>query len=220
LPWSVERQGSPKKAVKQLDWSIIESSAQKHRLSHCVDNRKMKNRMPSVLYLYLLLSATTATASNFLSIRQQSSVSNATISLVDSSDGSIVATSTLSFAYKRPSIEATATDDSNYYIVGFPTDDPNGAAHLWELTSKLIVKNEWVQSENGLVFFDLQYSSIQSQLFGIAVNGTYGRVISRLDISGEEVTAEFMVACPYMWSVSCISSLSVTLSPFSFSTVS
>lgn len=155
-------------------------------------------RITSVLSLYVLIS-TTVTASNFISIRQQSSDGNATFSLIDSEDGSTVATSSLSFAYNRPLVEVTATDDSNFYVVSFPSDDPNGATHLWELSSKLAVKKQWTQPKGGLEFFDLQYSSLQSELFGIAVNGTYGRVISRLDTSGDEVIADFIVACPYMW---------------------
>jgi hypothetical protein len=152
----------------------------------------------SMLYLFL----STVSASEFLTIRQQDS-GYCEITLMESNnvDNTIDATSSLSFQYQTPLVETTSTDIGSYYVVSYPSDDPNGAAHLWELNSNLTVQNEWIQPANGLSFFDLQYSTIQSKLFGIAVNGTYGRIISYLDTTGDEVTATYIAPCPYMWYV-------------------
>jgi hypothetical protein len=158
---------------------------------------------------HVLLSMTVAMVSakhNVLVVQQVDPIGPATFSLHNTS-GDLVATSDFQVAYSRPLIEATATDSNTYYVVGFPNDDPDGSAHLYEFgqniddESDLTLMKEWVQPAGGLAFFDLQFSSLQQQLFGIAVNGTYGRVISHFDISGDEVTADYIVTLPYMWSV-------------------
>jgi hypothetical protein len=181
-----------------LCWIFHRAPANQHREQTPI-NILQKKRSPKMAHLTLFLLLGSASASQFLAVRQASTLGNASFSIVDTSYDQTVKTSDLSFAYKAPHVEATATDENTYYVVSYPLDDPNGVAHMWEFDEDLDVLKEWVQPAGGLSYFDLQYSSIQKKLFGIAVNGTYGRVISFLDSSKDYVTAEYLVTLPYMW---------------------
>lgn len=132
----------------------------------------LSNNRRCLLALGVSLLASTSYASQFLAIRQGSTLGNASFSIVDTITDETIQTSDLSFPYQYPHIEATANSNDNlYYVVSYPLDDPNGSAHLYELDSDLNLNKEWIQPAGGLMFFDLQYSTLQNQLYGIAVNG-------------------------------------------------
>lgn len=137
--------------------------------------------------LLAFLSLSSAHATVALLTRHSSPLGNSSFSLIDAEDATLVAVSSLAFPYQDPYVETCGAADAGFYVVGFPTGAPG--AILYQLDSHLNLVRTWAQPADGLTFFDLQWSASLDALFGIAVNGTYGRVISRFDISGPEVVA-------------------------------
>jgi len=126
----------------------------------------------------------------------QDQTGEATLSLF-SLAGEVIRTSSLHFVFRFPLVEATADPvQHQIYLVAFPNSEPG--AVLYILDEQLNVAST-IKSPD-LIFFDLQYSTSQNAIYGIAVNGTYGRVLSNFTI-GSTITAQPIAALPYMWFV-------------------
>ena len=70
---------------------------------------------------------------------------------------------------------------NTFYVVSYPT---GAGATIYYFDRSLSLLHTW--TPKSLSLFDLQYSARQKQMFGIAVNGTYGRVLSLFECVCDE----------------------------------
>lgn len=118
-------------------------------------------------------------------------------------NGGLVNSGDLQFSFRFPLVQVT-TDPHNkrVILVGYP-DGVEGAT-LWVMDSSLAVTKSFVNTK--FMYFDLQYSCSQQALYGIVVNGTYGRVLSRISVdSGESASYVPIKALPFMFYVNASS---------------
>ena len=114
-----------------------------------------------------------------------------------------MATTGFNVPFSWPSIQMTADRRHNKtYVVLFPDNQPIFQSNLYEIDSNTLEVN-YVWNNISYWFFDLQYSSSQSALYGIKVVSTYGRVLSNftLDKETNDITATELFSIPYMWYV-------------------
>ncbi len=156
-----------------------------------------------VLLLVAARADFASSSSNFV-VLQDPATSIASFVLVDSTSGSIVQNSSLHFAFPFPLLETTVDNErKEISVVAYPKN-ASGAV-LYVLDANLTVTQTLVQT--ALDFFDLQHSADRHTFFGIAVNGTYGRVLSdfTFDFAASSVHARPLAALPYMWYVNASS---------------
>ena len=145
-----------------------------------------------------MIFATKVSANSFAIFQDAQGV--ASLSLVDDF-GNFIRNSSLHFTFPFPLVETTVDQNSRQiYIIAFPKTVPG--AQLYILNEQLSVVFSGVSQ--GLQYFDLQYSPAQNAVYGIAVNGTYGRVLSNFTLN-TTVTARPLQALPYMWYVNASS---------------
>eukprot|EP00048_Salpingoeca_helianthica_P017736 m.238799 g.238799 ORF g.238799 m.238799 type:complete len:312 (+) comp22035_c0_seq1:76-1011(+) len=120
----------------------------------------------------------------------------ASLSLVND-EGVITKNSSLHFTFPFPLVETTVDQaHRRIYIIAFPKNV--AGAQLYILDEQLNVVFSGVSQT--VTYFDLQYSPGQDAIYGIAVNGTYGRVLSNFTLNST-VTYRPLQALPYMWYV-------------------
>lgn len=122
--------------------------------------------------------------------------------LVDD-EGQIVVTSPLSFSFRFPLVETTVDPQTRTcYVITYPSD-ATGAVLSALRGSDLSVAAQWRPAS--LQLFDLQYSVGQQALYGIAVQGRYGRVLSQFALTPADISARSIAALPFMWYVNASS---------------
>jgi hypothetical protein len=141
-----------------------------------------------------MLFAAQVQANSFAIFRDAQGV--ASLSLVDD-NGVTLLNSSLHFTFPFPLVETTVDQvHQRIYIITFPKGV--AGAQLYILNSQLSVAFSGVSTD--VQYFDLQYSPGQDAVYGIAVNGTYGRVLSNFTLNST-VNYRPLQALPYMWYV-------------------
>ena len=154
----------------------------------------------ALLLLLLALASLSLVSSKFFAILQNSSGS-ASFNVFDDA-GHVLQRSSTHFVFPFPLIETTA--DSNHeqiYVIGYPKGADGAALYVFD-TELNRVSSEVSKT---VQYFDLQYSAAQNTFYGIAVNGTYGRILSNFLTLGSNVTYRPIQALPYMWYVNASS---------------
>jgi hypothetical protein len=88
---------------------------------------------------------------------------------------------------------------NTWFLVTYPT---GAGATVYQLDGNtLAVVKKWTPAT--LSLFDLQFSPAQGAMFGIAVSGTYGRILSQFTLSpsSSDITARSLFTLPNMWYV-------------------
>ena len=118
--------------------------------------------------------------------------------------GKVMKHSSTKFVFDWPLVEMTAdTNTNDIYTVTYPEGYPGPV--LYHLDHNLELIYSWVNTPYS--FFDLQYSSVQSAMYGILVTTTYGRALSNftLDQPNDSITTKELYTLPYMWYVNASS---------------
>jgi hypothetical protein len=160
----------------------------------------------SVLVLLAWLAAVVTVQGTLLNVVRQDSQRAGYIEKYDSSaPNTVVAASDVeSFQFSWPLIQMTSnTKDKETYIVTYP--DSNPGAVLFHLDKNLQQIYTW--DNISFSFFDLQYSNLQSTLYGIYVSSTYGRVLSNFTVNAKSdtISVNQLFTLPYMWYVNASS---------------
>lgn len=163
--------------------------------------------MLSALTLSLILGVSNADSSNIVVVRQDYS-RRGFVEMVDSATGKTVE-SGIDFVFSWPYVQITTDSSSG---LTFLTAFPDGCQYpvLYKLSRDLNVIYTWDKAQ--LTWWDLQYSPLQSTLYGILVTadaygGMYGRTLSNYtfdEITGA-VTPVQLYTLPYMWYVNASS---------------
>lgn len=159
-------------------------------------------------------AAAAASSDNFYGILRDSSGA-ASVALYNASTGNVITSAPTSWNFAFPLVESTAVSRRQQVLsITFPTgtttaalyefnasdgSSGNGAADL--ALAALTTSSDW--------FFDLQYSEAQDTIYGIWVNGTYGRVLSEFPGLGQgssgsgpqHVAHREIAPLPYYWYV-------------------
>ncbi len=111
-------------------------------------------------------------------------------------------------AVRDAACAAQATVDAERriaYIVSFPNNETGAVVWSFDADS-LEVRDVW-RPAGGLDLFDLQATPARGVLFGIAVDGRYGRILSQFSfVSGsDDVGVQHLFRLPYMWYVNASS---------------
>lgn len=156
-----------------------------------------------MMALLLLLSAglcgLSTAVSNLVVVRQDKTATGY-VEKYEIVNGTKVATSAVNFVFDWPLVEMTHdANTDNTYIVTYPEGYPGPV--LYQLDSELNLIYAWEKTPYS--FFDLQYSPVQSAMYGILVTTTYGRVLSNftLDQANDLIIASELYTLPYMWYV-------------------
>jgi hypothetical protein len=128
--------------------------------------------------------------------------------------GDLTLPSSLDFLYSAPYVQMSMDIDSDQtYLSAFP--DGNSYPILSILNPDLTVSYQFDQ--NNFTFWDMQYCSAQSTIYGIKVTedfngGMYGRTLSNYtaDQSTGVISAVELYTLPYMWYVNASSINPVT----------
>lgn len=160
--------------------------------------------MNRFLVAFSILTTVVAFQANIVNVLQDAS-GKGTVQSISADSGKIAAKSEVSFTFDWPLVQMThKTDDKSVYIVTYPEGYPGAVLYLLN-EETLAPTYTW---ENiSYSFFDLQYSSKQSTLYGIYVSSQYGRVLS--NFTAKQDTNELLVnqlfTLPYMWYVNASS---------------
>ncbi len=153
-----------------------------------------------LLLFVLALAALSPVSSKFFAILQDASGS-ATFNIFDDS-GVVLHSSSTHFVFPFPLIETTADPVHKLiYVIAYPKGEDGAALYVFD--ARLNLASSHVSK--AVEYFDLQYSAAQNTLFGIAVNGTYGRILSNFLTLGSNVSYRPIQALPYMWYVNASS---------------
>jgi len=158
----------------------------------------------SVLFLCILSTVLSIAVCNLVTVQQDSTGKGSIVSL-KSSTGEIATKSDVSFTFDWPLVQMThKTDDKSVYIITYPEGYPGPVLYLLEEES---LKLTYAWENVTYSFFDLQYSPLQSTLYGIYVSSTYGRVLSNFTANQKtnDVTVNQLFTLPYMWYVNASS---------------
>jgi hypothetical protein len=162
-------------------------------------------RMTSLVFVAWLVVLVTVQSTVLNVVRQDSERTGYIEKYDTASPNRVVATSDVeNFQFSWPLIQMTSnTKDEETYIVSYP--DSNPGAVLFHLDSNLHQIYSW--DNISFSFFDLQYSNLQSTLYGIYVSSTYGRVLSNftVDAKADSVSVNQLFTLPYMWYVNASS---------------
>ena len=122
--------------------------------------------------------------------------------VLTNAQGEVTVRSTVAFSFRWPLVETTIDPQSRLcYIITFPTGVSGAVLYELKGADGLNVNRQWQPPL--LSFFDLQYSLNARTLYGIAVDGRYGRILSKFTLgpSPSNVTATSIAPLPYMWFV-------------------
>lgn len=158
------------------------------------------------------LAVALATNDNFYAVLRDGA-GKASVALYNASSGNAIISAPTTWQFPFPLVESTAVSSRKQVLsITFPTgattadlyqfnasDGSDGAASL--ALADIATSTEW--------YFDLQYSEAQDTLYGIWVNGTYGRVLSEFPGLGQgssgsgpqPVVHRAISALPYYWYV-------------------
>jgi hypothetical protein len=158
------------------------------------------------LFSFFLLVATVAVQGTVLNVVRQDSHRAGFIEKFDtSSPDKVISSSNVGdFQFSWPLVQMTSnTKDKEVYIVTYPDTAPG--AVLFHLDRDLQQINKW--DNVSFSYFDLQYSNLQSTLYGIYVSSTYGRVLSNFtaDAASNSIAVDQLFTLPYMWYVNASS---------------
>lgn len=155
-----------------------------------------------------------ATSDNFYAILRDGSGA-ASVALYNASNGNVITSAPTTWNFPFPLVESTAVASRQQVLsITFPTGTTSAALYDFNATdgssgngaadltlAALTTSSDW--------FFDLQYSEAQDTIYGIWVNGTYGRVLSEFPGLGQgssgsgpqPVAHRAIAALPYYWYV-------------------
>ncbi|CUG86170.1 membrane-associated protein, putative, partial [Bodo saltans] len=106
----------------------------------------------------------------------QDPVTSAASVVVLNSNGSVISTSNLQWAFRWPLVEVSVdTNTQLIHIITYP--ESIGNATLYKLAYDLTLVSTEISS--GLSYFDLEFSATRNMFFGIAVTSPFGRELSR-----------------------------------------
>jgi hypothetical protein len=169
--------------------------------------RTTNQNMSSILSFLFLVATMVAVQGTVLNVVRQDSQRAGFIEKFDTSnpDKMISSSDVGDFAFSWPHVQMTSnTRDQEVYVITYPEGAPG--AVLFHLNKDLQQINKW--DNVSFNYFDLQYSNLQSTLYGIYVSSTYGRVLSNftLDASSNYVPVpDQLFTLPYMWYVNASS---------------
>jgi hypothetical protein len=153
------------------------------------------------LTLFLLaLASLSQVSSKFFAILQDSS-GTASFNIFDDA-GNVLQISSTHFVFPFPLIETTADPvHKQIYVIGYPKGVDGAALYVFDGELNLLSSDV----SKSVQYFDLQYSAAQNTFYGIAVNGTYGRILSNFLTLGSNVSYRPIQALPCMWYVNASS---------------
>ena len=153
-----------------------------------------------LLLSVLALASLSLVSSKFFAILQDSS-GTASFSIFDDA-GVVLQNASTHFVFPFPLIETTADPvHKQIYVIGYPKGVDGAALYVFDAELNILSSDVSKTVE----YFDLQYSAAQNTLYGIAVNGKYGRILSNFFTLGSNVSYRPIQALPYMWYVNASS---------------
>lgn len=157
------------------------------------------------LSVFLILNSLLVWGTHLNVVRQDSQRVGYFEKIDTEKNGEISASSNVApFAFSWPLIQMTSnTKDHEIYAVTYP--DNSAGPVLFLMDESLQLKYTW--DNVSFSYFDLQYSNLQSTLYGIYVSSTYGRVLSNftMDQAKGTVSVNQLFTLPYMWYVNASS---------------
>lgn len=138
----------------------------------------------------------------------QNMTNYASIQQVDTSNGEIMDTAELTFAFSMPYVQmSTDVVRNDIYLSAFP--DGNTTPNLYVFNDMKLTAS---YDNNNFTFWDIQVSPKQNALFGVLVTedqngGMYGRTLSyyKMDNDANMLIPTQLYTLPYMWYVNASS---------------